>query len=93
MEARLKVDVLTEAALFDNHILVTEEDDDMQVCVQARMAARTLAVGLGGTQARGRFRPLLAQLHGMLVKAVIAFAVDRRACAPRSGCYQRAVSK
>ncbi|KIY98140.1 hypothetical protein MNEG_9823 [Monoraphidium neglectum] len=34
MEARLKVDVLTEAALFDNHILVTEEDDDMQVVDQ-----------------------------------------------------------
>ncbi|KAI8474087.1 MAG: inositol hexakisphosphate-domain-containing protein [Monoraphidium minutum] len=31
MEARLKRDVLSEAALFDNHILVTEEDDDMQV--------------------------------------------------------------
>jgi hypothetical protein len=31
MEQRLKQDVLTEAALFDNHILVTEEDDDMQV--------------------------------------------------------------
>jgi hypothetical protein len=31
MEQRLKADVLREAALFDNHILVTEEDDDMQV--------------------------------------------------------------
>lgn len=31
MEQRLKQDVLSEAAQFDNHILVTEEDDDMQV--------------------------------------------------------------
>jgi hypothetical protein len=30
MEQRLKADVLSEAALFDDHILVTEEDDDMQ---------------------------------------------------------------
>ncbi|GBF92770.1 paladin [Raphidocelis subcapitata] len=31
MEQRLKADVLSEAAAFDDHILVTEEDDDMQV--------------------------------------------------------------
>eukprot|EP00775_Hariotina_reticulata_P011247 gene11247-11396_t len=31
MEARLKRDVLREAARYDNHILVTEEDDDMNV--------------------------------------------------------------
>eukprot|EP00882_Tetradesmus_deserticola_P024636 GHRQ01026937.1.p1 GENE.GHRQ01026937.1~~GHRQ01026937.1.p1 ORF type:complete len:178 (+),score=59.55 GHRQ01026937.1:160-693(+) len=31
MEARLKRDVLREAARYDHHILVTEEDDDMNV--------------------------------------------------------------
>lgn len=31
MEARLKRDVLREAARYDQHILVTEEDDDMNV--------------------------------------------------------------
>lgn len=31
MEARLKADVLREAARYDQHILVTEEDDDMNV--------------------------------------------------------------
>lgn len=39
MEARLKHDVLAEAALFDNHILVTEEDDDMQVGFAAAACA------------------------------------------------------
>jgi hypothetical protein len=34
MEVRLKADVLREAARYDSHILVTEEDDDMNVrCV------------------------------------------------------------
>lgn len=31
MEARLKADVLREAARYEQHILVTEEDDDMNV--------------------------------------------------------------
>jgi hypothetical protein len=31
MEARLKEDVLREAARYEQHILVTEEDDDMNV--------------------------------------------------------------
>lgn len=31
MEQRLKRDVLREAQRYDNHILVTEEDDDMNV--------------------------------------------------------------
>jgi hypothetical protein len=31
MEARLKRDVLREAARYEQHILVTEEDDDMNV--------------------------------------------------------------
>ncbi len=31
MESRLKRDVLREAARYGNHILVTEEDDDMNV--------------------------------------------------------------
>jgi hypothetical protein len=31
MEARLKHDVLSEAAAFDGAILVSEENDDMQV--------------------------------------------------------------
>ena len=31
MEVRLKRDVLREAQKYDGHILVTEEDDDMQV--------------------------------------------------------------
>lgn len=31
MEARLKADVLREAARYEHHILVTEEDDDMNV--------------------------------------------------------------
>jgi hypothetical protein len=31
MEVRLKRDVLREAQKYDGHVLVTEEDDDMQV--------------------------------------------------------------
>jgi hypothetical protein len=31
MEARLKRDVLREAQRYEGHILVTEEDDDMNV--------------------------------------------------------------
>lgn len=31
MQVRLKQDILSEARQFDNHILVAEEDDDMQV--------------------------------------------------------------
>jgi hypothetical protein len=31
MEARLKADVLREAVRYEQHILVTEEDDDMNV--------------------------------------------------------------
>lgn len=38
MESRLKADVLREAARYDQHILVTEEDDDMNVS-QSRVAA------------------------------------------------------
>lgn len=39
MEVRLKRDVLTEAQRFDHHILVTEENDDMQVGHVAQAAA------------------------------------------------------
>jgi hypothetical protein len=37
MESRLKADVLREAARYDQHILVTEEDDDMNVRGHGRM--------------------------------------------------------
>ena len=40
MEARLKHDVLSEAAAFDGAILVSEENDDMQVCVRCVCCAR-----------------------------------------------------
>lgn len=33
MEQRLKRDALREAQRYDNHILVTEEDDDMNVSI------------------------------------------------------------
>lgn len=45
MEARLKADVLREAARYEQHILVTEEDDDMNVG-----RAGTMASGGGGAQ-------------------------------------------
>jgi hypothetical protein len=40
MEVRLKRDVLREAQLYDGHVLVTEEDDDMQVGAGSRQADR-----------------------------------------------------
>jgi len=40
MEARLKRDVLREAARYDNHILVTEEDDDMNVSCSPTIRVR-----------------------------------------------------
>jgi hypothetical protein len=43
MEVRLKRDVLREAQLYDGHVLVTEEDDDMQV--------GTRLTGVAGTKA------------------------------------------
>ena len=60
MEARLKADVLSEAALFDNHILVTEEDDDMQARTRGRRAPQpTVETGARGAAraAEGEGRP------------------------------------
>lgn len=50
MESRLKADVLREAARYDQHILVTEEDDDMNVSLMMRHACVVgLYVGLPGS--------------------------------------------
>ena len=48
MERRLKADVLAEAALFDGHILVTEEDDDMQVRSRPCFLCARVLMGSGG---------------------------------------------